>query len=164
MDDTTPLGDESPAACNICGNVLDTYYPADGISSRLIHPLWMGEHVDHEPDPVPMTVGAGSCDFCGDKQVVWWFYGANIITASPGEDSHAWGPIWSACDPCAGYVDRLDPQGLGRRLVKVMGAINPRVRADPRAARESWLLIHEPYIKSVYKKVRSPYATDHPNG
>lgn len=111
-----------------------------------------GSKVDHRADPVPVTeipAPVLECDFCSAPDPVWAYLGddqqthamkvtAKVVSARDYRDRHhaararrvetehaftsAWGERWSACEPCAVFVEARDLYGLIGRVVDAMPA------------------------------------------
>ena len=109
-------------ACRTCTVPLNRYVDLDTGQVYYTHPLNAAvESIGHDPDPAPLDeVDARYvCDFCGDERIAYTVTTApitSIADTSSGRLVDQYGTDWSACFPCAGYLQANDLDGLHTRL------------------------------------------------
>ena len=109
-------------ACRTCTVPLNRYVDMDTGQVSYTHPLNAElEPGGHDPDPAPLDeVDARHvCDFCGDERIAYTVRTlpiTSIADTGRGRMVDRYGTDWSACFPCAGYLQAGDLDGLHHRL------------------------------------------------
>lgn len=118
--------DPPSMACRTCGSPLNRFLDATTGEVRHMHPRRLSA-ADHDPDPAVMDAVDAQhvCDFCSDDRVVYIARTAPISTITDGSSLLVtrYGTDWSACFPCAGFLQARDVDGLNRRLRQVVPAL-----------------------------------------
>jgi hypothetical protein len=178
--------------CRTCHRPLTRWSSPQGFDQHLHSADLRGEDIGHRPDPAPLTEAPQlllECDFCTSHDPVWVYVCADqhtdlrvvrsrTVSAHDYRDRHhaartqradtapgpqlRYNPRWSACGPCAEFIEQRDLYGLISRVTDAL----PRTYTRGRRLAGTRARLHASYslLFDTLLPGRARVTPEHPLG